>query len=73
MEKLFKRHYDDLFRYAVKFCGSEVKAEDHIQDLFLRIWNRREFLGDVTGVKTYLWTALRRSLISKNKKENRKR
>lgn len=63
LEQLFLRYYDDLFRYAVKFCGDETVAEDHIQDLFLRIWKRRDNLGQVTGVKTYLWTALRRSLI----------
>lgn len=72
LEMLFRRYYDDLFRYAVKFCGSEVIAEDHIQDLFLRIWKRRDNLGSVTGVKTYLWTALRRSLINHNNKETRR-
>ncbi len=71
LEKIFRRHYDDLFRYAVKFCGSEVVAEDHIQELFLRIWKKRENLGQVTGVKTYLWTALRRSLISQSNKKSR--
>lgn len=72
LEALFRRYYDDLFRYAVKFCGSEVVAEDHIQDLFLKIWKRRANLGTVTGVKTYLWTALRRSLIQATNKESRK-
>lgn len=72
LETLFRRYYDDLFRYAVKFCGSEVVAEDHIQELFLRIWKKRENLGCVTGVKTYLWTALRRSLITQSIKESRK-
>lgn len=47
-------------------------AEDHIQDLFLRIWKKRANLGDVTGVKTYLWTALRRSLIDQIHKESRR-
>ncbi|MDZ7692592.1 MAG: sigma-70 family RNA polymerase sigma factor [Balneolaceae bacterium] len=71
LEVIFCRYYDDLFRYAVKFCGSEVVAEDHIQDLFLRIWKKRNNLGFVTGVKTYLWTALRRSLINQSNKDYR--
>lgn len=72
LEVLFRRYYDDLFRYAVKFCGNEVIAEDQIQELFLRIWKKRDNLGFVTGVKTYLWTALRRRLITQNNKDARK-
>lgn len=72
LEALFCRYYDDLFRYAVKFYGNEVVAEDHIQDLFLRIWKRRNNLGVVKGVKTYLWTALRRSLMQEHNKQSRK-
>jgi len=71
LEQLFLRYYDDLFRYAVKVCGDESIAEDHIQDLFLRIWKRRDHLSQVTGVKTYLWTALRRSLIAHQRKKKR--
>ncbi|MDR8392942.1 sigma-70 family RNA polymerase sigma factor [Aliifodinibius sp. S!AR15-10] len=72
LEALFRRYYDDLFRYGVKFCGSEVIAEDHIQELFLRVWKRRDNLGYVNGVKTYLWTALRRRLINQNNRDSRK-
>lgn len=73
-ELLFRRYYDELYHYAVKFCGNSDLAEDHIQQLFLKIWHRRETLGDVQGVKTYLWVALRRSLIDtfrKNKTERK--
>lgn len=72
LEQLFRRHYEDLFQYSLKMSGSRALAEDCIQDLFLKIWRRRNYVGEVKGVKTYLWTALRRSLITalKNKKKN---
>lgn len=70
LELIFHRYHADLFRYAVKLTGNPVQAEDHIQELFLRIWNRRDNLGDVTGVKTYLWTALRRSLLAEQKEKS---
>lgn len=62
-ELLFRKYYDDLYHYAVKFSGRPGFAEDHIQKLFLRIWRRRNKLEEVDAVKTYLWTALRRSMI----------
>jgi len=74
-EMLFHRFYNDLYRYAIKFCNNRHLAEDQIQNLFLKIWLRKECLGEVKGVKTYLWTALRRGLIAAlendNKRQNR--
>mgnify|MGYP001202533975 FL=1 len=64
LEGLFRRYHKDLFRYALKFCGDRDLAEDHIQSLFLKIWDRKANLGEVKAVKTYLWTALRRSLMA---------
>lgn len=71
LKLLYDSYYADLFRYALKFSGSKLMAEDHIQKLFLKIWERREHLGEVTGVKTYLWTALRRSLITRLREKDR--
>jgi RNA polymerase sigma factor (sigma-70 family) len=71
LEFLYFRHYDKLYKYALSFCGNRELAEDHIQSLFLKIWERREGLGDVEYVKTYLWVSLRRSLIDTQKVENR--
>ncbi|MEX0779375.1 MAG: RNA polymerase sigma factor [Balneolales bacterium] len=69
LKTLFERHFDDLFIYAEKFCGDSELAEDHLQNLFLKIWEKRSNLGNVKGVKTYLWTALRRSLINVEEKK----
>lgn len=70
---LFSRYYDDLYHYAVKFSGRPDMAEDHIQKLFLKIWRRRDSLEEVKGVKTYLWAALRRSMIDTFRKEKAER
>lgn len=71
-EMLFHRFYNDLYRYAIKFCSNRQLAEDQIQNLFLKIWTRKDCLGEVKGVKTYLWTALRRSLITALKNDNKR-
>lgn len=66
LECIFQRYYGDLYNYGMKLTGTPNFVEDHIQDLFLKIWTNRQQLGDVTGVKTYLWTALRRRLIAES-------
>lgn len=68
-EFLFRKYYDDLYHYAIKFSGKSGMAEDHIQKLFLKLWRRRAHLEEVKSVKTYLWTALRRSMIDTLRKK----
>lgn len=70
---LFRKYYDDLYYYAVKFSGEPAVAEDHIQKLFLKIWRQRDQLEEVEGVKTYLWSALRRSMIDTYRKRKTER
>ncbi len=72
-EMLFHRYYEDLYRYGIKFCGNKHMVEDQIQNLYLKIWMRKKRLGDVKGIKTYLWTALRRELITAMKKRDKRR
>jgi len=71
-EILFRRYHQDLYRYATKFCRDREMAEDQIQNLFLKIWVRKESLGDVVAVKTYLWTSLRRELITSMKRKEKR-
>lgn len=72
LEMLYFRHYDDLYKYALKMCGNPELTEDSIHDLFLKIWKRRKKLSEVSGVKTYLCKSLRNSIISKLRKTNRR-
>lgn len=71
LEVLYLRFYNNLFDYAVSFCGDADTAEDQIHALFLKIWERRELLPEVEYVKTYLWTSLRRSLIDEKRRQFR--
>jgi len=71
-EEIFRRYYQDLYRFAVNFCGSSQLAEDQIQELFLKIWQRRESLADdVQAIRPYLWISLRRELIDEKRRVTR--
>lgn len=72
LELLFNRYFDELYYYALKLCGNPTVAEDQIQELFLKIWQRREGLGDVSNIKAYLLTVLRRNILSKMKDQRTK-
>jgi RNA polymerase sigma-70 factor (ECF subfamily) len=37
-----------LFRFALKFLGNEEEAKDVVQEVFIRVWNGREQMAQVT-------------------------
>ncbi|MEZ4905260.1 MAG: sigma-70 family RNA polymerase sigma factor [Spirosomataceae bacterium] len=60
--RLINIFYKVLFNYGTKLCQDILIVEDCIQDLFLELWQRRDYLSDTEYVKFYLLKALRRKI-----------
>ncbi len=61
---LMEKYYQVLYRYGLKLAaGDETLTKDCIQEVFIKLWNNRSGLGDVTLIKPYLLTAFRRRLL----------
>ena len=54
--QLFKCYYTDLKAYGIKIAGQEAFAKEAIQLLFVKIWEKRATLKEVTSIKSYLGT-----------------
>ena len=54
-EKLFKAHFKALHAYAITMLKDEDVAEEIVQSMFLRLWEKRERLTFQTSVKAYLY------------------
>ncbi|MFQ5935657.1 MAG: sigma-70 family RNA polymerase sigma factor [Acidiferrobacterales bacterium] len=50
----------DLYRYAVWLCRDRVRAEELVQETFLRAWRSLHTLRDERAAKGWLITILRR-------------
>ena len=57
---LYRHFYASLYFFALKVTRYPEEAQECVQELFVVLWNRREHLGDVSDVKPYLFTSLRR-------------
>lgn len=73
-EALFEL-YDDLYFHLVRF-GMTVHSDselvkDCINQLFLKLWDRRHRLNDVENVQSYLFTALQRLITDHINAENK--
>ncbi len=64
ISKLFIRYHADLYRYGLKIHQNEDAVHDSIQELFLRLWNKKEVLDHANSVKKYLFVSLRRIILS---------
>ncbi len=61
---MMEKFYQVLYRYGLKLsAGDETLTKDCIQEVFIKLWNNRSGLGDVTLIKPYLLTTFRRRLI----------
>lgn len=66
---LAKEYYPTLFHYATRFSKDTAWIEDCIQDVFLRLWDRRLHIHETPSVKFYLLKALRHQLFKSLQKE----
>lgn len=57
-EALFKQHYNALYAYAFAVCKADDVAEEVVQEIFLKLWERRYDMQIHTSWKAYLYKAV---------------
>lgn len=68
---IYKRYYNGLYFYGLKSTPRSSAVEDSIQDLFLKLWDKRTRIHIKQEFKPYLFTMFRRILIDKLKQLNK--
>ncbi|MCL4641077.1 MAG: RNA polymerase sigma-70 factor [Pseudosphingobacterium sp.] len=56
-ENVFKQHFNSLHAYAFTILKDAVAAEEIVQSLFLKLWEKRENLDIRSSLKSYLYRA----------------
>lgn len=57
-ELLFRKYYPRLCGFANKFIGNQQEAEEIIQEVFLNIWKKREYLKLDNEIRPYLYKSV---------------
>ena len=57
-EQLFKAHYRGLHAYAHTILRNEHLAEEMVQGMFLKFWEKRELLNIQSSIKAYLYRSV---------------
>jgi RNA polymerase sigma-70 factor (ECF subfamily) len=63
----FLPHHRLLYRVAYLLTGNAQDAEDLLQDLFLKLWQKRDDLPDEAMKEAYLVTMIRRLFIDQRR------
>jgi len=61
--KLFDAYYHQLGEYVFRVTGSLELTEEIVQDVFIRIWLKKETLGELNSLKNYLFILCRKPRI----------
>ncbi len=58
-EQIFKDNWELMYQSAYSKIGDQSIVEDILQEIFIDIWQRRETLVILSGIKSYLLTAVK--------------
>ncbi len=58
-DAIFTTHYRGLVYYAAKFVNNDTIAEDLVQDVFVKVWDRVPKLRNLVEIKAYLYKCVR--------------
>ena len=68
---LFRTYYELLYQFAGRYSRDPQSAESIVQDVFVKLWEKRESLQIRSNVKSYLYTAVRNHALNVIKREAR--
>ncbi len=71
-EEVFRAHFGELHRYAFKILGNTETAEETVQQVFLKLWEKDWQRIIHTSVRSYLYRAVYNESVNLIKREQRK-
>lgn len=61
-----------LHRFAVRYLGDAAEAQDVVQDVLIKVWNRREELSEIDNLEAWCMTVTRNLSLDRLKSSKRK-
>ncbi len=58
-KKIFDTFYKALFLFAQKYIKEIDAAEDLVQEVFVKLWEKRETIDDLSTLKSFLYVSVR--------------
>lgn len=62
-------YYDDLFNYAKNLSRDHYRSDDIVQNVFIKLWEKRMNLKNVFSLKSYLYKSVYNEFIDLYRKD----
>lgn len=62
--QLFKMYYRGLLHFAASIVKVKEVAEEMVEDVFVKLWNNRSGLSEISNLRVYLYVALKNQCIN---------
>lgn len=72
-EIIFKKYYESLTRFAWRYLGCEIEAEEVVQEVFATIWGDRKRFNIQGSLRSYLYKCVRNTSLNNLKSQNVRR
>ncbi len=69
--EVFRSTHEPLIRYVFRLTGSEARALDVVQDIFLKLWEQRHRLVIQVSLRALLYTMARNRALNMIRNESR--
>lgn len=56
---LFRHYYERLLHFSMQYVSTREAAEEIVSDIFVKIWNRRAELNQISNLEVYLFVAVK--------------
>ncbi|MDN5202425.1 RNA polymerase sigma-70 factor [Fulvivirgaceae bacterium BMA10] len=63
-EQIFRQYYQSLCLFALKYVKDPDDAEEIVQDVFVKIWQKKDVLDIAISLKSYLYQAVRNASLN---------
>jgi RNA polymerase sigma-70 factor (ECF subfamily) len=63
-DEIFDAMWEDCYQYAYKVYGQDHEAKEVVQELFIRIWDKRNALPMVENPQGYIVRALKNGILN---------
>jgi RNA polymerase sigma-70 factor (family 1) len=72
LKELFDLFYGKLLEYAKFYLKGHSASQEIVSDVFIKLWNNRENIGDIDNINSYLYVAVKRQSLNYIRDNKRK-
>ncbi len=73
LKKLYERYHMQLYYLGKRYLKNKELAEDAVQDVFLKVWDKRKKIDPTLSIEGFLFTTLKNHVLNMVRDEGKRK